>query len=159
MGFNIKKFVPKTNTGKGIKKGTFDSFNPKKYVGERPIIYRSSWELKFMRLCEFNPEIIEWSSESVVIPYTLRELSKITNKFVESRHNYHPDFVVKLKNGDKILIEIKPLCQSPITEQDIQRNPVHYKNARKWKAALIWCKLNNYKFRVINELHLKTKIF
>ena len=80
MGFNIKKFVPKTNTGKGIKKGTFDSFNPKKYVGERPIIYRSSWELKFMRLCEFNPEIIEWSSESVVIPYTLRELSKITNK-------------------------------------------------------------------------------
>lgn len=38
-------------------------------------------------------------------------------------------------------------------------DPVQYKNARKWKAALEWCKQNGYKFRVITEQHLKTKIF
>lgn len=154
---NIKRFIPKTNTGKGIKQGTFDRYNPIKYFGEKPIIYRSSWELKFMRLCEFNPEVLKWSSENIIIPYTMLELKN--GKFVQVRHNYHPDFVVYLKNGLKILIEIKPLCQSPKSEADIKRDPVQYKNARKWKAALDWSKQNNYQFRVINENHLKTKIF
>lgn len=157
MAFNIKNLKPQANSR--FKTGYFDKYNPLKYRGDRPIIYRSGWELQFMRLCEFNPEVLEWSSESIVIPYTMKELCKKTGKFVEKRHNYHADFVVVLKNGDKILIEIKPLSQSPKTESSIQRDPVHYKNARKWKAALNWCKLNNYKFRVINETHLKTKIF
>lgn len=152
---NIKKFGPSKNSR--FKQGTFDSYNPGKYVGERPIIYRSSWELKFMRLCEFNPEVLEWSSENVTIPYVMRELKN--GKFVDCRHNYHPDFTVKLKSGLKILVEIKPLNQSPTTNSQIQRDPVMYKNAKKWAAALEWAKLNNYQFRVLNENHLKTKIF
>lgn len=154
---NIKSFVPKTNKGKGLKTGTYDSYNPAKYYGERPIIYRSSWELKFMRLCEFNPEVLKWTSEGVKIPYIMRELKN--GKFVDVRHNYFPDFLVELKNGQKILVEVKPLNQSPKTDKDIQRDPVHYKNACKWKAALEWSKQNGYFFRVINETHLKTKIF
>lgn len=152
---NIKSFGPQKNSR--FKQGFFDQYKPLKYTGPIPIIYRSSWELKFMRLCEFNPEVLKWSSESVVIPYTMREFKN--GKFVEVRHNYHPDFVVWLKNELVILVEVKPLSQSPKSEKEIQNNPVHYKNARKWKAALAWAKLNNYQFRVINETHLKTKIF
>lgn len=157
MAFNIHNLKPQANSR--FKQGFFDQYNPAKYVGPKPIIYRSGWELRFMRLCEFNPEVIQWSSESIVIPYTMRELCKKTGKFVDKRHNYHPDFTVVLKSGQKILIEVKPLSQSPKSEASIQRDPVQYKNARKWKAALLWSKQNNYLFRVINETHLKTKIF
>lgn len=152
---SIKNFNPQKNSK--FLQGFFDKYNPVKYYGERPIIYRSSWELKFMRLCEFNPEVEKWTSEGIKIPYIMRELVK--GKYVEKRHNYYPDFLVYLKNGKKILIEVKPLNQSPKSETQIIRDPVHYKNARKWKAALAWAKLNGYEFRVINETHLKTKIF
>lgn len=151
----IKSFGPQLNSR--FKQGEFDRYNPVKYYGERPIIYRSSWELKFMRLCEFNPEVTQWASEKIMIPYTMREFIK--GKFVQKRRSYFPDFLVHTKSGKKYLIEIKPLNQSPKTNGDIQRDPVQYKNARKWKAALEWCKLNGYEFKVINETHLKTKIF
>lgn len=155
MKNGIKSFGPQKNSR--FRQGTFDRYEPKKFVGSLPIIYRSSWELKFMQLCEFNPEVISWDSESIMIPYTMKEFVK--GKFIIKRHNYYPDFFVILKNGDKILIEIKPLNQSPRNENQIFRDPTQYKNARKWKAALEWCKQNGYLFRVINETHLKTKIF
>ena len=80
-------------------------------------------------------------------------------KFVLVRHNYHTDFSVILKSGAKFLIEVKPSSQSPQTEKDIHKNPVMYKNACKWRAAIEYGKLNNYQFKLINEDHLKTRIF
>ena len=152
---NIKNFKPSAKSR--FKQGEFDKYNPGKYYGERPIIYRSSWELKFMRICEFNPAVEKWTSENIVIPYTMKEF--IGGKFVIKRHNYYPDFVVHLKNGDKILVEIKPLSQSPMNENQMKLDPIQYKNARKWKAALEWSKQNGYQFKVITEQHLQTKIF
>ena len=106
---------------------------------------------------ELNPAVERWSSEHIVIPYTMNE--RVNGKSVVKRHNYHTDFTILLKDGTRYVIEVKPDNQSPKNKGDIQRNPVMYKNACKWKAAISWCKAHGYIFRVITEQHLKTKIF
>jgi hypothetical protein len=110
-----------------------------------------------MQKIEMNDNVEKWSSENIAIPYTLME--KINGKFQPKRHTYFVDFTVFLKNGKKYVIEIKPFGLIPLNESDIHRDPVKYKNACKWKAAINWCKLNNYEFLVVNENHLKGKIF
>ena len=73
-------------------KGKFRPSNPNKYKGDpTKVIYRSLWELKFMRWCDGNVNILKWSSEEVVIPYK----SPIDNRY----HRYFPDFYVKMKSG------------------------------------------------------------
>lgn len=150
---NIKNLKPNINSK--YKQGYFE--NARKYFGELPIIYRSSLELIFMQKLEFNSLVEKWSSEQIIIPYTMKE--KINGKFITKRHNYHTDFTVILKNGNRYIVEIKPKALSPLNESQIHRNPVIYKNACKWRAAIEWCKLNNYQFKVITEEHLKTKVF
>ena len=82
-------------------KGRYRPSNKKKYRGDvNNIIYRSLWERKFMVKCDLDPDIIEWGSEEVIIPY----ISPVDGK----QHRYFPDFYVKTSNGDKFLIEIKP---------------------------------------------------
>lgn len=152
---NIKNLKPSKNSP--FIQGYFDRFNPVKYIGSRPIIYRSSYELKFMRTVEFNENVIKWSSEQIVIPYMMQET--VSGKKQLVRHNYVVDFTVFTKDGSRYIIEVKPLALSPVNEKQIIRNPVMYKNACKWKAALAWAKQNNYQFKVITENHLKTKIF
>ncbi len=152
---SIKNLRPNPNSR--YKQGYFDSYNPKKYFGPRPIIYRSSFELRFMIKMELNENVLQWSSEQIVIPYMMKE--KINGKFVDVRHNYHSDFTVILKNGEKYIIEVKPSQFTPLRESQIKRSPVMYKNACKWKAALEWSKLNNYQFKVVTEENLKTRIF
>ena len=89
-------------------KGKFRPKNHKKYHGDfREVIYRSSWELKFMQYCDTNKNIVRWSSEEIVIPYR----SPVDNRI----HRYFPDFYVKYKDvrgkvHEKV-IEIKPAKQ------------------------------------------------
>ena len=46
--------------------GKYRASNPKKYKGDHNnIIYRSSWEYKFMKWCDMTPSIQEWGSEAV----------------------------------------------------------------------------------------------
>ena len=57
-------------------KGRFKPKHYKKYKGDpTKVIYRSMWELRFMKYCDKNPSILEWSSEEIIIPY--RGLDKI----------------------------------------------------------------------------------
>lgn len=149
----IKSFGPSKKSR--YLQGYFE--NAKKYFGPLPIIYRSSWELLTMQKLEFNPAVEKWSSEHVSIPYTMQE--KKDGKFVSVRHTYYTDFTVHTKDGKKYILEVKPLSLSPLNESQIKSNPAIYKNACKWKAALAWCKLNGYEFKVITEQHLKTRIF
>ena len=81
-------------------KGRYTPENPQKYIGDpQKIIYRSSWERRFMIYCDRNPSILSWASEEIAIHY----LSPIDYKM----HRYYPDFIVKTK--DKVsMIEIKP---------------------------------------------------
>jgi len=51
-------------------KGKYTPENPRKYKGKTEnIIYRSLWERKFMVFCDKNPNVIQWSSEEIIIPY------------------------------------------------------------------------------------------
>ena len=75
----------------------------KKYQGQGPIIYRSSWERKFCIYCERNPEIKTWSSESMCIKY----FNPLDHKY----HNYFPDYLIQLQSGETFIVEIKPKAQ------------------------------------------------
>lgn len=131
-------------------KGKFKPSNPHKYRGDyTAIIYRSSWELKFMRECDAHPDIIQWSSEEVVVPYR----SLIDGK----KHRYFVDFWVKKEDG-VTLIEIKPMSQSiepkrskRLTKRYVEEVKTWGTNISKWKAAEQYCLDRNWKFMVLTE--------
>ena len=139
-------------------KGKFRPSKPKKYKGDPTnIVYRSLWELKFMRYCDSNNNIVKWSSEEIVIPYR----SPLDNRF----HRYFPDFYLKYKdNTGKMIeevIEIKPAKQ--VQEPKIQKRKtkryvtevVNYaKNQAKWEAAEEFCKDRKWKFQILTEKEL-----
>jgi hypothetical protein len=142
--------------------GKFHPQNPKKYKGDHTnIIYRSSWELKFMRYCDRNVNILEWGSEEFFIPY----LDPTTNKV----RRYFPDFIIKVKEntGDvkTYVIEVKPKQQTippektPKKKQKTFLNEVitYEKNKAKWKAAKEFCEDRKIYFKIITEKDLNIK--
>ena len=142
-------------------KGKFRPSIPKKYVGDyRNIIYRSLWELKFMKYCDSNQNILEWGSEEFFIPYT----SPVDGK----RHRYYPDFYIKLKESTgqvkKYVIEIKPKkqCIEPKPQKKKTKGYIYEvceyaKNQAKWKAASEYCKDRMVEFKVLTENELGIK--
>ena len=98
--------------------GTYTPKNPEKYVGKYPIITRSSWELMVCRMCDDHQNILQWSSESLKIPYT----NPITGKYTV----YVPDFMVLFEDqrGKKRveLWEIKPRKQTFVGEAKTNRD-------------------------------------
>ena len=67
-------------------KGIFRIKNAKKYIGNKDPIYRSSWEFTFMNFCDSHPNIINWASESIKIPYK--------NPLTGKNTIYVPDFFI-----------------------------------------------------------------
>jgi hypothetical protein len=140
-------------------KGRFTPKNIHKYKGDyRNIIYRSSWELKFMKYCDEKPYILEWGSEEIVIPYR----SPLDNRI----HRYFVDFYVKVKdsnnNINKYLIEIKPKKQTVEpkipkrkTKSYVYEVTEYVKNQAKWSAAEDFCLDRNWKFMILTEDNLK----
>ena len=139
-------------------KGRYRVLNPKKYKGDiNEIVYRSSWELKFMKWCDMNASILEWGSETVIIPYK----SPVDNKL----HRYFVDFYIKVQEKDsnikKYLIEIKPekFTKPPqIPEKKTKRfieEVFNYGiNQSKWKYANEFCEDRGWKFLVLTEKDL-----
>ena len=129
--------------------GKYTLKNPDKYVGGRSPTYRSSWEWAFMRMCDNNPNISKWASESIKIPYR--------NPFTGKYTVYVPDFFVVYndKNGSQKveLIEVKPANQTDLKKiGNSQSNKAHYVlNQAKWSAARAYSKQKGIYFRVINE--------
>ena len=140
-------------------KGIFKPKNPQKYVGDpNRIIYRSSWERKFMNYADTTEQIEQWSSEELVIKY----INPIDRKF----HRYFPDFLIKVKvdNSYKIyVVEIKP--QKQTVEPTIKRRTKHsiqealtYKiNQAKWDAAMEYCLDRGWNFIIMTEKELGIK--
>lgn len=132
-------------------KGAFVPKNIEKYRGKSPIIYRSSWELTVFQTFDNHPNVIEWASESVSIPYK--------HPFKGNMTMYVPDILVKMvdKNGkERIeLIEIKPakeaLQEAAKSKYDQAALVV---NMAKWEAAKKFCKKNNITFRVLTEFDI-----
>lgn len=143
---------------KGFYKGKYSLAYPKKYRGDiHDIVYRSSWELKFMRWCDHNPSVLEWGSETVIIPYK----SPVDNKL----HRYFVDFYVKVKDKEgkitKYLVEIKPekYTKPPEipqrkTKRFLEEVFMYGTNQAKWKAANDFCLDRGMKFLVLTESDL-----
>ena len=132
-------------------KGRFRPSNPKKYRGDfTNIIYRSLWELKFMRECDSHPDIVEWASEEVIIPY---------RNIVDGKmHRYFPDFWIRKINNDITFVEIKPSTQSippqkksKITKRYIEEVTTWGTNLSKWRAAQQYCDNRGWTFMVLTE--------
>jgi len=138
-------------------KGRYIPHNKQKYIGDiTNIIYRSSWERRFMKYCDTNSSIIEWSSEELYVPY----VSPIDNKY----HRYYPDFIIKVKSKKStkiIMIEIKPSSQTKRPEKGRKKNTTYLSeirtwtiNTSKWKHALKYCAKKNWEFKILTEEHI-----
>lgn len=117
-------------------KGRFRPKNPDKYNGDiKKITYRSLWERRFMLYCDRSDQIVSWSSEELHVPYFFVE--------DEKWHNYYPDFIVETKDGNKIMVEIKPEAQWKWS-----------KNLAKWSYAANYCDKNGMDFKVLGKRDL-----
>lgn len=138
--------------------GRYTPKNPNKYKGDyRNIIFRSSWELKFMKYCDTRQSVIEWGSEEIVVPYR----SPLDGKL----HRYFVDFYIKIKDKDgiinKYLVEVKPkkqttppVAKSRNTKRYLMEVSEYIKNQAKWEAAENYCLDRQMKFIIITEDHL-----
>jgi hypothetical protein len=128
-----------------------------KYTGKDYPRYMSSWELKLFRWCDDNDQVLQWSSENIVIPYA--------NPITGRTHNYIVDAVIKLNTPQgtkKFLVEVKPYKQTiepdinkPVkTKSQIYERLNYLKNKAKWDAAKMWCKKRDFEFCILTEHHL-----
>ena len=135
--------------------GKYTPSFPRKYKGDPSnVIYRSSWEYKFMKWCDITPSVSEWGSEEIIIPYT----SPVDGK----THKYFPDFYIKTNNNDRYLIEVKPLKQTkePKTQKRMSKRYINEVvtwsvNKAKWNAAEKFCSKQGWEFKIITEKELK----
>lgn len=139
------------------KQGLYTPRNPEKYVGNyREIIYRSSWEAKFMHWLDENKQVLKWSSEETIIPY----ISPVDNKY----HRYFVDFKAEIQNNageiKTYLIEIKPEVQTrppkprKATSKYLNEVMIFGVNSAKWTAAERYAKDRGQQFIILTETHL-----
>ena len=139
---------------RGSYKGLYRPSYPKKYVGDPTrIVYRSLLERRMMVYLDKNDSIEYWSSEELPIVYR----SPIDYRI----HRYFPDFIFKIKEGKKFMVEVKPYrqCFPPKKPKKQGRSYLRehlefVKNQAKWKAAEIYCKDNDLEFKIFTEKEL-----
>jgi hypothetical protein len=147
---------------KDTYKGRFLPTKSWKYLGDpNTIIYRSSYELKFMKWCDLNEAVKRWASEEIVIPY----LSPKDNMM----HRYFVDFYIEVedKTGKmkKYLVEVKPYRftvppQVPKrkTQRFISEAMQWGVNTAKWDAARRFASQHGWEFILVTEKDLGTTI-
>ena len=144
-------------------KGRFKPKNYSKYKGDPTnIIYRSLLERKFMIYCDTNSNVLQWSSEEIIIPY----FSPVDKKW----HRYFPDFYIKYidrnNNIRESIIEVKPYSQisSPKLKTTQRGKPTNQflreaitweVNQAKWKAATEYCLDRKWEFKLMTEKELR----
>lgn len=137
--------------------GKYKVKNPQKYMGSATdVIYRSSWELKFMNWCDNDKSIIKWSSEETIIPYRCGTDNRL--------HRYFVDFKIQVKTNSGIktyLVEVKPSAQvtppkypGRKTKRYLTEAMTFVKNQSKWEAAKEYCRVRNWEFKIITEKDL-----
>ena len=139
--------------------GKYTPINESKYMGNaRNIVFRSSWERCTFVMCDNTPEIVKWSSETMVIPY----ISPIDGR----QHRYFIDLTILVRNTDgtrsKFLVEVKPYSQTQKPRKTARKAEKTYLNEvgtyvvnqAKWAAARKWCLSNGYSFLIWTEREL-----
>lgn len=141
---NIKQLKPSKSCR--YKQGYINTKSCKKLfpgLYNEKIIYRSSYEKKFMLWLESNKNIKYWGSECFSIPY--KDLQG-------NIHRYFPDYFIEMIDGTGVVVEIKPYNQTikPINENCYAMKE-YIKNSLKWKAMKEFCDNKGYKFKIITE--------
>lgn len=138
--------------------GVFKPKNPKKYNGTFPIVYRSRPELMLMQWFDIKDAILEWSSESIIIPYIKPTDGRL--------HKYYLDFSCKFINKDgqvtRYIIEYKPFKQTQMPVKTKNKKERTYLveqmtyaiNQAKWNAAEQFAKHNGMNFMIITERNM-----
>lgn len=136
-------------------KGKYEPINRNKYKGDPDkVVYRSSYELAVFKWCDRTPAVIEWSAETIVVPY----FDPVKNK----KRRYIVDIWLKYKdrsgNIATELVEIKPYnqCKPPARgrkRKDVYEQEVatYITNQAKWQYADQYAKERGWGFRVITE--------
>ena len=128
--------------------GKYTVKNPEKYMGKKLPTYRSSWEFAFMNFCDNNPAVLNWTSESVKIPYYNPVSGKNTI--------YVPDFLIVYVDANQKqhteVVEVKPSTETTMESARSYRDKLSVAiNMAKWAAADAWARANGMRFRVITE--------
>jgi hypothetical protein len=84
----------------------------------RAVAYESGLEHRFLQLCEASPDVIWYQEQPLVIPYI----------FAGAWRDYHPDVLVQLADGRRLLVELKHLFEMAIALTQA-------KHAAAWR----WC--------------------
>lgn len=113
-----------------------------------------------MTYLDGHPDVLQWASEEIVVPYR----SPLDGRI----HRYFPDFWVRKRttngNVETVLIEVKPLKetmepkpQTRITKRYLREVATWGVNQAKWKAAEEYCKDRNWNFIKMTEQELGIK--
>ncbi len=153
MKGKMNKYLAKQNR---YLQGFYNLKHPKKYIGNpKNVVFRSSFEMQFMRMIDESENIIKWASEEMPIPY----FDPISNRM----RRYFVDFMIEQKNKDesisKIMVEIKPMNQiiqpkkTPRKKMETYMNEMmeYTRNRAKWEAAKKWCEKHNFKFMIVTK--------
>jgi len=147
-------------------KGHYRPENPAKYKGDtHKIIYRSSWELRYMRYLDTDSEIIKWSSE----PFPIEYFSEHDGNY----HDYWPDFWLQMKDGSEYIVEVKPYKETRPPRKTkrkleyLEERRRRYREVIRWRkykinqakfaAAESFCFRNNITFAIVTERELGIK--
>lgn len=131
--------------------GKYKVKNPNKYKGDHTnVVYRSMWEKYCFKWCDESPEVREWSSEEVVIPY----FYEVDKKY----HRYFMDLKITYTNGKTVLVEIKPDKETKPpafngrkTKRYITEGLTYVKNMNKWAAAQNYAADRGWGFQIWTE--------
>jgi hypothetical protein len=131
--------------------GKYTVKNPEKYMGKRNPTYRSSWEFAFMNFCDNNPAVLNWTSESVKIPY----FNPVSGK----QTIYVPDFLIVYIDANQKqhteVVEVKPSTETTMESARSYRDKLSVAiNMAKWAAADSFCRAHNMRFRVVTEFDI-----
>lgn len=146
------------NPNSRYRQGYFNPRNPRKWVNAHNLVFRSGLELRLMQYLDKHPDIVKIASEEVKIPY----LNPITRKF----SMYYPDFLVKMRDGNTMLVEVKPLSQCSPPKVNGNKKPTKRLiteaknwevNEAKWIAAKEWCDERGITFKILTEKEIDGK--
>lgn len=149
---------------RNFTQGFFHPSKPEKYVGDKAqIIFRSSWERKFMSWADQNPSVIFWTSE-----YPIEYYSQVDEKV----RRYFVDFFIKVRSVDGVekvlMVEVKPASQTIQPKRPKVNTPrskakyfaeckTYQLNIDKWTAAEAYAAKHGFTFAVLNEYDLGIK--
>lgn len=110
------------------------------------VIFESSLERDMIMMMEMDKFVHSYHEQPIKILFTDK-----TGK----KRSYTPDFLMHYHEGLKSDHLKKPILVEVKFRDDLRQNFGDYKE--KFKAAIDFCKINNYEFRIMTENEIRTQ--